>query len=126
MQMTKVRTKLRFIHFSCGVTLTMKTHRFWRPLLRTGLLSAALAATLSVMPASTQELLIPLGQQGDREAIPLPQTGIKAERVRKRWGSPESTRGPVGQPPISQWHYPAFVVYLESERVIHSVIKHAP
>jgi hypothetical protein len=124
--MSKAQTKLRFIHFSCGVTLTMKTHRFWRPLLRAGLLSAALATTLSVMPASTQELFIPLGQQGNRDAISLPQTGMKAERVRVRWGSPESTRGPVGQPPISQWHYPAFVVYFESERVIRAVVKRTP
>jgi hypothetical protein len=104
----------------------MKTHRFWRPLLRAGLLSAALATTLSVMPANTQELIIPLGQQGNRDAISLPQTGMKAERVRERWGSPESTRGPVGQPPISQWHYAAFVVYFESGRVIRAVIKRAP
>ena len=102
----------------------MKTHRFWRSLLRASLLSAALAATLSVMPASTQELVVPLGQQGHRDANSLPQTGMKAERV--RWGSPESTRGPVGQPPISQWHYPAFVVYFESDRVIRAVIKHTP
>ncbi|MEH6356196.1 MAG: hypothetical protein V7760_09255 [Marinobacter sp.] len=104
----------------------MKIPHFWRPLLRTGLLSVALAATLSVMPASTQELVIPLGQQGDRDAISLPQTGMTAESVRKRWGSPDITRGPVGQPPISQWHYLAFVVYFEGERVIHATIKHTP
>ena len=104
----------------------MKTHRFWRSLLRASLLSAALAATLSVMPASTQELVVPIGQQGHRDANSLPQTGMKAERVRVRWGSPESTRGPAGQPPISQWHYPAFVVYFESDRVIRAVIKHTP
>jgi hypothetical protein len=121
-----MQTKLRFIHFFCGVALTMKTHCFWRPLLRSGLLFAALATALSVMPANTQELVIPLGQQGDRDAMPLPQTGMKAEQVRERWGSPETSRGPVGQPPISQWHYPAFVVYFESERVIRAVIKHAP
>jgi len=121
-----MQTKLRFIHLSCGVALTMKTHCFWRPLLRAGLLSAALATALSVMPANTQELVIPLGQQGDRDAMLLPQTGMKAEQVRERWGSPETSRGPVGQPPISQWHYPAFVVYFESERVIRAVIKHAP
>jgi hypothetical protein len=104
----------------------MKTHRFWHPMLRAGLVSAALAATLTVMPASTQELFIPLGQQGDRKAMSLPQTGMTAERVRERWGSPESTRGPVGQPPISQWHYPTFVVYFENERAIRAVIKYTP
>ena len=104
----------------------MKTHPFWRPLLRTGLLFAALTATLSIMPASAQELVIPLGRQGDRDAISLPQTGMKAESVRKHWGSPETARGPIGQPPISQWHYPAFVVYFEGERVIHATIKHTP
>ncbi|PFG09093.1 hypothetical protein [Marinobacter sp. LV10MA510-1] len=104
----------------------MKTYHFWRPLLRAGLLSAALATTLSVMSASAQELIIPLGQQGDRDVMSLPQTGMKAERVRERWGSPGSTGGPVGQPPISQWHYPAFVVYFESERIIRAVMKRTP
>lgn len=104
----------------------MKTHRFWRQSLRAGLLFAVLTTTLSVMPASTQERVIPLGQQGNRDAMPLPETGMKAERVRERWGSPEATRGPVGQPPISRWDYPAFVVYFESDRVIRAVVKHAP
>lgn len=104
----------------------MEIHCFWRSTLSAGLLITALAPALFIMPVSAEKLVIPLGQQGDRNAITLPQSGMKAERVRARWGSPESTHGPVGQPAISNWHYPAFVVYFENDRVIHAVIKRLP
>lgn len=42
--------------------------------------------------------------------------------VRARWGEPQSVRGPVGEPPISQWRYPGFTVYFERDRVIHTVL----
>jgi hypothetical protein len=28
----------------------------------------------------------------------------------------------VGKPPISRWEYPGFIVYFESDHVIHSVV----
>lgn len=43
--------------------------------------------------------------------------------VRATYGDPLEIRGPVGQPPISQWHYRNFVVYFERDRVLHAVLK---
>jgi hypothetical protein len=43
--------------------------------------------------------------------------------VRQRWGNPLDIQGPVGQPPISQWHYSDFVVYFERDLVMHAVVK---
>ena len=37
--------------------------------------------------------------------------------------TPQDIKGPVGEPPISQWHYQDFVVYFEGNRVIHAVVK---
>lgn len=95
-------------------------------MLRINLLAVALITFFSVMPVTAEEIVIPLGDQGERDAASLPQTGMKVGQVRERWGSPEVTRGPVGQPPVRQWHYPAFIVYFENEHVIRAVMKHTP
>lgn len=52
----------------------------------------------------------------------LPRRGLSESSVRNRWGEPQSMTGPVGEPPIRQWHYDNFVVYFEGNRVIHSVL----
>jgi hypothetical protein len=54
----------------------------------------------------------------------LPRHGMSESSVRNGWGEPQSVTGPVGEPPIYQWHYEDFVVYFEGNRVIHSVLKH--
>ena len=43
--------------------------------------------------------------------------------VEMKFGSPESRFAPVGDPPISRWSYPAFMVYFEHNRVIHTVVR---
>jgi len=48
---------------------------------------------------------------------------MSEDSVRNRWGAPQNIKGPVGEPPISQWHYQDFVVYFEGNRVIHAVVK---
>ena len=64
------------------------------------------------------------GQQAERSTQQdLPRTGMGQSSVRNGWGSPRQTTGPVGNPPISQWHYEDFVVYFEDDRVIHAVLK---
>ncbi|PCM46381.1 hypothetical protein CPA50_05990 [Marinobacter sp. ANT_B65] len=82
---------------------------------------------LTLTPASgvlAEELRVPVGSQADRSQEKLPRTGLTQASVRASWGQPAKAEGPVGQPPISQWHYDNFVVYFENDRVIHSVLKH--
>jgi len=50
-----------------------------------------------------------------------PARGMSQERVEAVYGSPESRDAPVGEPPISRWHYDGFVVYFEFDKVIHAV-----
>jgi|AntDeeMetagen681_2_1112603.scaffolds.fasta_scaffold00005_41 hypothetical protein len=52
-----------------------------------------------------------------------PRRGEAMESVERRFGAPESVRGPVGEPPITRWQYPQFDVVFESDRVIHTVIE---
>ena len=48
---------------------------------------------------------------------------MSQKAVEERWGSPQEIRQAVGQPPISQWHYPDFIVYFEGDTVLHTVMK---
>ena len=89
-----------------------------------GALATAILFTLApVSGAFAEELRVPVGSQADRSQQSLPRTGMTQASVQASWGQPASVEGPVGQPPISQWHYGKFVVYFENDRVIHSVLK---
>jgi hypothetical protein len=55
-------------------------------------------------------------------SIPKPDRGLKMDQVLSRFGEPLQRSGPVGDPPISWWTYPDFVVYFEHRTVLHSVV----
>ncbi len=74
-------------------------------------------------PVTADEVKIPVGSQAERSKADLPRTGMSQASVRDSWGTPRESRGPVGDPPISQWHYDGFVVYFEGNHVIHTVLK---
>lgn len=50
-----------------------------------------------------------------------PQRGSTMTEVERALGPPESKTDPVGDPPITVWHYPKFNVYFEYDKVLHSV-----
>lgn len=95
------------------------------------LMSAAIAASLAItalgygvsQPVQAEQVKVPVMSQGDRDAA-MPDTGQSRETVRQRFGDPVSVSGPVGDPPITQWHYDNFVVYFEYDHVIHTVARH--
>ena len=71
------------------------------------------------LPAVADTLLI--NKSLESPAIELPLRGISKEQVRARFGEPEGEVPAVGDPPISRWIYPDFVVYFEYDTVLHSV-----
>jgi len=70
-----------------------------------------------------EEIRIPLGKQGDT-SIEKPQMGQSKADVEAQFGEPKDWTDAKGQPPISSWQYENFVVYFESDVVIHSVLVH--
>lgn len=52
-----------------------------------------------------------------------PARGMTMDRVSAAWGAPVSKGAAVGQPPITRWEYPDFVVFFEYDHVIHAVAK---
>jgi hypothetical protein len=78
----------------------------------------------TITTAVAEEVRVPVASHAERSAeANLPRTGMSQSSVRNGWGNPGETTGPVGNPPISQWHYEDFVVYFEGDRVIHAVLK---
>ena len=80
-----------------------------------GLLVALLSAPAILIHAETLTLG-PIGPAADG-----PKRGATMVDVEATIGSPQRTSGPVGEPPITVWHYPTFNVYFEYDKVLHSV-----
>lgn len=51
-----------------------------------------------------------------------PSRGMTMTQVASKFGAPVTKVPAVGNPPISRWEYPGFVVYFERDHVIHSVV----
>ncbi len=59
----------------------------------------------------------PPAPAGDR-----PENGMKMNAVEARYGAPTARYPAVGEPPITRWDYPGFVVYFENDLVLHAVV----
>jgi hypothetical protein len=54
--------------------------------------------------------------------IETPQRGSTMSAVEQKFGAPANKSGPVGNPPITKWFYPNFVVVFENDKVLHAVV----
>ncbi len=54
-------------------------------------------------------------------AMSTPARGMSMVDVEARYGAPTQRYAAVGQPPITRWVYPSFVVYFEYSHVVHAV-----
>lgn len=79
----------------------------------------AVATVVLATPALADELKMtsPPSATADR-----PSRGMSMEKVEATYGSPARRVAPVGEPPITRWEYPGFVVYFEHNLVIHTVV----
>jgi hypothetical protein len=83
-------------------------------------LAAAFGLTLSspILPAETLEIGT---APATTSPSALPGRGASMAQVETRFGTTERKVAAVGQPPISRWVYPGFVVYFEYSHVVHAV-----
>ena len=51
----------------------------------------------------------------------LPTRGTSMAQVEAQFGAPTQRYAAVGQPPITRWVYPSFVVFFEYQHVVHAV-----
>jgi hypothetical protein len=87
--------------------------------MKTTLIALSLATTV---PALGETLAID-GQVTVKPAgVETPQRGASMEAVEAKFGAPVNKAGPVGNPAITKWFYPAFVVVFENDKVLHAVV----
>lgn len=68
------------------------------------------------------QIKIPVSQQGDVN-IKRPTRGMLMADVEQQFGAPIDKQGPIGQPPITRWHYENYTVIFEHNHVVHTVLK---
>lgn len=83
-------------------------------------LLSALAALTLAGPAVADTLTTPAAPEA---SAGRPSRGMSMEKVEATFGAPANRVAPVGEPPITRWEYPGFVVYFEHHLVIHSVAR---
>ena len=81
-----------------------------------------LAAVLLGGLAGAETFAVDNGIAVRESDVATPARGMTMDQVATKFGAPVTKVPAVGQPPISRWQYPGFVVYFEHEHVIHSVV----
>lgn len=84
----------------------------------------ALGLLLGILGQSTvhaERLLVSTAEQLQSDPLVTPARGATMDQVKRRFGMPARIFPAVGEPPITRWVYPEFVVYFEGKWVIHSV-----
>jgi hypothetical protein len=71
----------------------------------------------TVLPA--QNLDMPASAVPTAAAVPT--RGQSMAAVERQFGVPADRQAAVGQPPITRWVYPGFVVFFEYDHVVHAV-----
>jgi hypothetical protein len=83
-----------------------------------------LATGVAFAPVSQADtLLVDAVAAASDSAGERPARGMTMTTVERRWGEPISRSAAVGQPPITRWEYPDFVVFFEYRHVIHAVAR---
>lgn len=92
---------------------------------KTVLAAVGIACGMAVAPSFAQNL-----QMAEAPAAPAaasaPARGMSMAQVEARFGAPAERFAAVGQPPITRWVYPGFVVYFEYQTVVHAVVVKGP
>jgi hypothetical protein len=82
-----------------------------------------LAVGLAIAAPSFSETLAIDGQVVVKPAgVETPQRGSTMSAVEARFGAPANKSSAVGNPPITKWFYPNFVVVFENDKVLHAVV----
>ena len=74
------------------------------------------------VPATSETLAIDGQVAVKPSGVETPQRGSTMTAVEAKFGAPANKAGPVGNPAITKWFYPHFVVVFENDKVLHAVV----
>jgi hypothetical protein len=92
--------------------------------MRTQSLTVLLSVIASLAGApvlQAQNLDVPPAPGSAAAATGMPARGQSMAEIERRFGPPAERFAAVGQPPITRWVYPGFIVYFEYQHVVHAV-----
>ena len=93
---------------------------------KTVLAALGIACGFAVAPSFAQNLQMAEPPAAEAQAD-VPGRGMSMSQVEARFGAPAERYAAVGDPPITRWVYPTFVVYFEYQHVVHAVaVRAAP
>ncbi len=92
----------------------------YTPLIIGLLLSSAIPVHAEVISIADPRYDVP----NDASGVIRPKRGMSMDAVLKHYGEPASKTAAVGEPPITRWTYPNFIVFFEHHIVLHTVVPH--
>ena len=91
---------------------------------RQNLIGLLIALLLGAIPVAHADTLVIENIDQSADALSVrPNRGMSMDTVEAKWGQPDARQAAIGEPPITRWEYPNFIVYFEYSNVIHSVRK---
>lgn len=90
--------------------------------MRSAKLLALLIGSALAGGAAAETVVIDGHVQLEQSSVAHPQRGSTMHDVEAKFGTPQKRYPAVGKPPITRWDYPAFSVFFEYSRVVHSVV----
>jgi len=76
----------------------------------------------AAVPALSETLAVDGQLAVKASGVETPQRGSTMAAVEARFGAPANKSSAVGNPPITKWFYPNFVVVFENDKVLHAVV----
>jgi outer membrane protein assembly factor BamE (lipoprotein component of BamABCDE complex) len=93
----------------------------YRQLLVAAVLAGSAGIGFLAQSSQAETIAVENGIAVKESDVATPTRGMTMNQVATKFGAPVTKVPAVGNPPISRWDYPGFVVYFEHEHVIHSV-----
>ena len=91
-------------------------------LARTLKMSVVAVALALAAPAFSETLAVDGQVAVKPSGVETPLRGVTMAAVEAKFGAPSNKSSPVGNPPITKWFYPNFVVVFENDKVLHAVV----
>lgn len=82
------------------------------------LMAISVPTTAEVISITDPRYQVP----NDESGVVRPTRGMSMNAVINQYGEPKQKHNAVGEPPITRWVYPEFVVFFEHSTVIHAVV----
>ncbi len=86
----------------------------------------SLALNMAPILSHAETLQVPAAPTPKSYSVTLPGRGMSMTEVLEKFGEPEVKEPEVGEPPITRWVYPNYVVIFEYQYVIHSLTTNKP